>query len=82
VDDGVFRLQKALSVVKVKGEAQSQIFTLEKGAEVRLIGRSQSYSTFVEVLHQGERYNMFEQDLKAHSIPVSAPTERHTQWSA
>jgi hypothetical protein len=40
LDDGVFRLQKTLSVLKAKGEAQSEIFTLEKGAEVRLIGRS------------------------------------------
>ena len=80
--DGVFRLQKTLSVVKVNGNAPSEIFTLENGAEVRLIGPSPSYSLFVEVVCEGERYNMFEQDLKAYSVRISAPAERQSPRSA
>ena len=61
-----FRLTKSFSAVKFNSTGKGEIFTLGSGAVVEILGAS-TVSGCLEILYEAERYNIFEQDLKAHS---------------
>ena len=64
-----FRLTKAFSAVKFNGDGKGEICTLTEGSELEILGAS-TVQGCVEVRCTAERYNIFEQDLRANSVPV------------
>jgi len=66
--------QTSFVAVHFDEAGQGRIVFLPSGATLRVIGPSSCLSGGFEVMFENRRYNIFEVDLLARSIPICEPT--------